>query len=51
MAALKDIIAYYCDRYPHKEELSKARLTKMVYLADWKSAIVHGKQISDIKWF
>jgi hypothetical protein len=39
MAELKDIIAYYCKQYPHKAELSKARLTKMVYLADWKSAI------------
>ncbi len=50
MSNLKDIIAYYCDRYPHKDELSKARLTKMVYLADWKSAITRGEQISNIKW-
>jgi hypothetical protein len=50
MAELKDIIAYYCKEYPHKAELSKARLTKMVYLADWKSAIDRGKQISKIEW-
>lgn len=50
MADLKDIIAYYCKQYPHKAELSKARLTKMVYLADWKSAIDRGKQVSNIQW-
>lgn len=50
MTELKDIIAYYCKKYPHKAELSKARLTKMVYLADWKSALERSKQISDIKW-
>lgn len=50
MAKLKDIIAYYCKYYPYKVELSKARLTKMVYLADWKSAIDLGKQISNIQW-
>lgn len=50
MAELRDIIAYYCKKYPHKMELSKARLTKMVYLADWKSCINRGKQISKINW-
>lgn len=50
MANLKDIIAYYCKYYPHKGELSKARITKMVYLADWKSAIDRDKQISNINW-
>ena len=50
MAALRDIIAFFCKNYPHKAELSKARLTKMVYLSDWKSAIERKRQISDIKW-
>lgn len=50
MAELIDIIGYICEQYPHKDELSKARLTKIVYLSDWKSAIEHGKQISNIKW-
>ncbi len=50
MADLRDIIAYYCKKYPHKTELSKARLTKMVYLADWKSCIDRSKQISKIQW-
>ena len=47
---LRDVISYFCENYPHKDELSKARLTKMVYLADWKSAIENDKQLTDIKW-
>lgn len=50
MATLKEIVAYFLANYPHKSELSKARLTKMVYLADWKFAIDHHKQITDIQW-
>jgi uncharacterized protein YwgA len=50
MAEIKDIIAYFCKKYPHKSELSKARLTKMVYLADWRSCLKRGRQISPIQW-
>lgn len=51
MAALEDVVAYILAKYPHKDELSNARVTKMVYLADWKSAIERGKTITDIRWF
>ncbi len=53
MTALKDIIAYVCKTYPSnlQDELSNARVTKMIYLADWRQAIEHGRQISDIDWF
>jgi hypothetical protein len=50
MADLRSVMAYYIKTYPHKSELSKARLTKMVYLADWKSALDRGRQLTDIKW-
>lgn len=50
MAQLKDVIAYFCAHYPHKDELSKSRLTKLIYLADWKAAIDHNEQITDINW-
>ncbi len=50
MANIVDIVAYFCKNYPYKNELSKARLTKLVYLADWHSAIVNRHQISDIQW-
>lgn len=47
---LQKIIAYICQEYPYKDELSDARLTKMVYLTDWFSSLVNGKQATDIKW-
>lgn len=47
---LHDVIAYFCANYPFPDELSKARLTKMVYLADWRMAIDSGRQITDIEW-
>lgn len=50
MADLRDVMAYLCEHYPHKEELSKARLTKMVYLADWKSAIDQDRPMTEITW-
>lgn len=50
MAQLKDVMLFLCENYPSKDDLSKARLTKMIYLADWKSAIKYGKQITTIKW-
>lgn len=33
------------------EELSYARLTKLVYLSDWHFAINHKKQITGIEWY
>ncbi len=43
-------VAYLRDRYPRPEELSRARLKFMVYLADWKSAIERGYQITSQTW-
>ncbi len=50
MARLRDVVAYLCRHYPHKRELSNARLTKMVFLSDWKSALDRGHQLTDIEW-
>ncbi|WP_257293431.1 Panacea domain-containing protein [Endozoicomonas sp. YOMI1] len=50
MNRLQQIIAYLCVNYPHKSELSKARLTKMVYLSDWFSALLDGRQLTNIDW-
>ncbi len=50
MAKLADTIGYLCEMYPHKSELSKARLTKMVYLADWRSVLETGEPISSVEW-
>jgi hypothetical protein len=45
-----EILKYLFIKYPNPSELSKARVVKMVYLADWKSAILNDKQLTDIKW-
>ncbi len=50
MASLRDVVAYICKHYPRKNELSNARVTKMVYLADWRSAITRGEQLTGTQW-
>ena len=51
MVELIDIISYILKNYPHKTELSNARLTKMIYLIDWRSAFDYGEQITNINWY
>ncbi|WP_420380850.1 Panacea domain-containing protein [Marivita sp.] len=51
MSTISDVAAYFCAKYPHKSELSKTRLTKLVYLADWEAAKHLGRQITDIRWY
>ncbi|ENK2082238.1 SocA family protein [Vibrio alginolyticus] len=51
MAKIKDVTAYICAKYPYKNELSKARVTKLVYLVDWKSAQKYRKQMTKIQWY
>lgn len=50
MKNIQKIIAYLCLQYPYKNDITKARLTKMVYLADWFSALLDSKQLTDVKW-
>ncbi|HCI74827.1 MULTISPECIES: Panacea domain-containing protein [unclassified Psychrobacter] len=47
---LELIIIYFCKYYPYTNELSNSRLTKLVYLADWFSCLLKGKQMSEILW-
>ncbi len=51
MGKLRDVTAYLCANYPYKDELSKARLTKLVYLADWRAALDLGRTVTDIDWY
>lgn len=53
MTTLKDILSYILNNYPQhmRDELSNARITKMIYLADWHQAINHGKQLTNIRWY
>lgn len=50
MAELKDVLAYLLQRYPRPGDLSNARVTKMVYLADWRHTLEEGRQITNIVW-
>lgn len=50
MISLDILMAYIIRKYDRKEDLSKARLNKIIYLIDWKSALLTGEQMTDIKW-
>jgi len=45
-----EIIKYICLNYPYKYKLSKARLTKMVYLIDWYYSKLNKHQMTNISW-
>lgn len=51
MTRLLNVIYYICH---HARSLGtalpKARLVKLVYLSDWKSAVEKGCQITEVKW-
>jgi hypothetical protein len=47
---LRAVMAYLCQQYPAKDELSNARLTKLVYLADWQAARHFGHQLTGVRW-
>jgi hypothetical protein len=49
-AKISNLIKYILKIYPHKSELSASRLTKMLYLADWKNAIENSTQLTDTVW-
>ncbi len=45
------LVKYFLSYYPHKDELSASRLTKMVYLSDWKSALENDRQLTETEWY
>lgn len=51
MTVLESLIIYICLNYPYGNELSKARLTKLIYLMDWESCKASGNQLTSIRWF
>lgn len=51
LSKIKYVIRYFVKNYPYSDELSKTRITKMVYLADWYYALENEKQITNIKWY
>lgn len=50
MASVHDAILFIAQKFPRKDDLANARLTKMIYLADWRAAIESGRQVTDIEW-
>lgn len=48
---INDILVYLFKNYPNPGELSKARVVKMLYLADWKNCLEYGRQITPIQWY
>lgn len=50
MMKIVDLVRYILNVYPSAKELSKARLNKIIYLIDWKSALEHEKQLTEIDW-
>jgi hypothetical protein len=50
VAELRDALAYICGRYCDGLSLSVSRLTKILYLADWRSCITRGQQATPIQW-
>ncbi len=50
MSDIRSIVAYICAKYPQKSDLSKARLTKLVYLSDWRSSLQRSVPITPIHW-
>ena len=47
---LRDAMVYLCQRYARERDMSNARMTKLVYLADWKCSIEHGRQLTAVEW-
>lgn len=47
---INDVIKYILREYPGTSELSASRLTKMLYLIDWKSVLLKDRQVTQAKW-
>ena len=50
MAYVEDVLAYLSHNYPWPGQLSMARLSYMLYLADWRSALLYDKPVSNVRW-
>ena len=48
---LKSVMRYIVKNYPYPDDLTKTRITKLVYLIDWENVKEYGSQITNIEWF
>jgi len=44
-------LRYIVENYPYPDDLSKTRITKLVYLSDWKMAQKQNRQMTEIDWY
>lgn len=50
MARLQDVLTYLFKNLGDRNDLNPRRMTRILYLLDWKAAIELGSQITDVKW-
>lgn len=51
MATVQDLASYLIPRaMEHKSVVSLPRLIKLMYLADWREALAHNVQITNLNW-
>jgi arsenite-activated ATPase arsA len=48
---IDNVLRYIVRYYPFDFELTKTRLTKLIYLIDWESSLESGAQLTDIEWY
>lgn len=49
--ALKNLMLYILAKYPHPDDMSNSRLTKTVFLCDWKCCLEIGAGVSGVEWY
>jgi Protein of unknown function (DUF4065) len=50
LATVRDVLSYICTKHPNPLALTINHINKIIYLADWKSAIVRGRQVTGLTW-
>jgi len=47
---INNLVKYFLKNHPNPDDLAVSRLTKLLYLSDWKNAIENNEQITDSNW-
>lgn len=48
---LRNVLLYIVKNYPYGDDLTKTRITKLVYLIDWEYTKKYGEQLTEISWY
>ncbi|WP_449036201.1 Panacea domain-containing protein [Peptostreptococcus stomatis] len=48
---LRNVLLYIVKNYPYGDDLTKTRITKLIYLIDWEYTKKYGKQMTEISWY